>query len=628
MPGRFVYNRRAMAEPPQLALKDVTIGFGRGPLFTGLGAGIARGDKICLVGRNGCGKSTLLKLFAGLIEPDRGERFVQPGLSIAYLPQEDAFNPALPVVSYVSRGQQQNDGPARHRVEAALSRLSLAGERMMAELSGGEARRAALARALAGDPDILLLDEPTNHLDLPTIEWLERFLAEFAGGVLVISHDRAFLARLSHTTWWLDRGALRVLGRGFSHFERWSEQILEQEELARARLDKQIENEAVWLARGDAARRRRNEGRKRRLLELRAARAAWVGAAGRARLVAASEESRSRLVVDAEGLTKSWPTPGDSSPPRCVVRNFSIRIMRGDRIGIIGPNGAGKTTLIRLLTGEMAPDTGRLRLAKTLHPAYFDQRRAQLDPNKTLWQTLAPKGGDHVAVRGRPRHVVSYLRDFMFDERQAKSLVGGLSGGERNRLLLALTLARPSNLLVLDEPTNDLDMDTLDLLQEILDDYEGTLLVVSHDRDFLDRLVNGLLVVKGDGTIEEYAGGYSDYLDQAAGRAAIAVADERDGKSRRPAAVDPRQRTARHRLSYKEARDLESLPAEIERLSQQRRDLEAQLADPALYARDRRAATVMADELDEVRARLAAAEERWLELAARQETFERAKTDG
>ena len=604
--------------PPLLALKAATVSFGRRPLFENLDVGIGRGDRVCLVGRNGCGKSTLLKTLAGLNELDSGERFVQPGLRVAYLAQETQATAGTTIAAHVESGFPGTPEP--HQVDAILSRLQLDGTRRLSELSGGEARRASLARALAAEPDILLLDEPTNHLDLPTIEWLERYLEAYPGGVLVISHDRAFLTRMSQRTLWLDRGVLRELDKGYAHFDAWSDAIIEEEEKALARLEKRIESETEWLGRSITARRKRNEGRKRRLLELRAARAAWMGPSGRAKLAAATEDSKSRLMIEAEGLTKTLPIAGPDAPPQTIVKDFSTRIMRGDRIGIIGPNGAGKTTLVRLLTGDLEPDSGSVRIAKTIHPAYFDQRRTSLDPSKTLWQTLCPQGGDRVMVRGQSRHVVAYLRDFLFDEKQAKALVGSLSGGERNRLLLARTLAQPSNLLVLDEPTNDLDMDTLDLLQEVLDDYEGTLLIVSHDRDFLDRLVNGVFVLRGDGRIREYAGGYSDYLRQSADETAQAA----PAKAPPSRAERPPSRPARPtRLSYKETRELDLLASEIERLTAEHETLEAHLADPTLYARDRAAFDAATQRIGTVRDALAAAEERWLELEMRREALTR-----
>ena len=600
--------------PPIIALKGATVTFGQRELFAALDIGVARGERACLVGRNGCGKSTLLKAMAGLIDLDAGERFVQPGVRVSYLAQETPATGNITVAQHVEAGAPD---AATYEIEEILSRLQLDGTRLLASLSGGEARRASLARALAGAPDALLLDEPTNHLDLPTIEWLERYLADYAGAVLLISHDRAFLTRVSDRTFWLDRGRLRGLDQGYGAFETWSDTILEEEEKTLAKLDKRIESETEWLGRSITARRKRNEGRKRRLLEMRAARANWVGAAGGAKLAAATEDSRSRLIIEAEGLSKSFSAADGT--PRVMVKDFSTRIMRGDRIGIIGPNGAGKTTLVRLLTGQLEPDAGTVRLAKTINPAYFDQRRASLDPTKTLWNTLVPDGGDHVLVRGRPRHVVAYLRDFLFDERQAKTLVGSLSGGERNRLLLARTLAQPSNLLVLDEPTNDLDVDTLDLLQEVLDDYEGTLLLVSHDRDFLDRLVNGTFVLLGDGRVREYAGGYSDYLIQSRDERPAAPRPRVGEKEKAPEAPRP----PRARMRYKEVRELESLGQEIETLTAERDTLEAQLADPNLYERDRGTFDEATRRIGEVRARLETAEERWLELEMQREALAR-----
>ena len=599
-----------MPPAPLLALKGAGISFGLNPLFRDLSVGIGHGERVCLVGRNGCGKSTLLKMLAGLIEPDQGERFVQPGRRVAYLAQETPVRSDLTVLQHVEDALPPGEHGEieRHRIDAVLDKLSLDGERLIGELSGGEARRASLARALVGEPDILLLDEPTNHLDVTTIEWLERYLGDFPGGILTISHDRAFLMRTSRRTLWLDRGVLRDLDAGYAKFEEWSDAILAEEEVALAKLERRIESETYWLGRSITARRKRNEGRKRRLLEMREQRAGWIGAAGGVKLGAATEDSRSRLIIEAEGISKALTLE------RTIVKDFSTRIMRGDRIGIIGRNGAGKTTLIRLLTGELEPDSGKVKIAKTVHPVYFDQRRASLDPNKTLWQTLAPEGGDHVMVRGKPRHVVAYLRDFLFDEKLAKSLVGGLSGGERNRLMLARILAQPSNLLVLDEPTNDLDMDTLDLLQEVLDDYEGTLLIVSHDRDFLDRLVNGTLVMPGDGSVREYAGGYSDYLRQSADERAEPTRSAARSASRPAEAKAPRAR-----LSYKENRELETLPSEMAKLTKERDALEAKLADGSFYERDRPGFETATRRIGEVRDALAAAEERWLELEMRRE---------
>ena len=417
---------------------------------------------------------------------------------VGVLAQEPDFGRFATVADFVAA-----DGASAHRVAALLDRLSLDGSRDPAGLSGGESRRAALARALAGDPDLLLLDEPTNHLDLPTIEWLEEMLLGFQGALLFISHDRAFLTRLSTRVLWLERGRLHELDAGFARFEAWSQELIEREEREAQRLEKRIATEQYWYLRGVTARRSRNEGRRRRLQALRAERASRILRPGRAKLAAEAAPAGGQLVIEAVDLAKSF---GE----RVLLKDFSTRIMRGDRIGIIGPNGAGKTTLLKLLLGEIKPDSGSLRHGTNLIPAYFDQRRAPLAEDATLWETLAPAGGDSIMVRGAQKHVVAYLRDFLFDERQALMPVSRLSGGERARLLLARLFAAPSNLLIMDEPTNDLDLETLDLLEEVLDDYDGTVLLVSHDRDFLDRLVTSVIVMAGDGSAVEHAGGYSD----------------------------------------------------------------------------------------------------------------------
>ena len=592
--------------PPLLSLRDVFVTFGGNPLFTGVSLAIGRGDKACLVGRNGSGKSTLLKVLAGEIAMDSGERFAQPGARIAYLAQDPAITGAT-VADYVAGGLPPGDEDQRYRVDAVLAGIGLDGSTAPAGLSGGEGRRAAIARALVAEPDVLLVDEPTNHLDLPTILWLEQELLAFKGALVVISHDRRFLEQVSAQTLWLDRGVVRRSEKGFSDFERWSEEVMAAEEAELARMDKRLLAETHWLHRGVTARRRRNMGRLRALVQLRKERAARKTGPRQVKLEADSGDISGRLVAEADGVTKAY---GD----RVVVGDFSTRIMRGDRVGIIGPNGAGKTTLLRLLTGDLRPDAGTVRLGTNLSPAYFDQRRTGLDPEATLWNTLTDGAGDQVMVRGQPRHVVGYLRDFLFEDRQAHSPVKALSGGERNRLLLARLLARPSNLLILDEPTNDLDMDTLDLLEEMLADYDGTVLVVSHDRDFVDRLVTSVIAVEGDGTIQEYAGGYSDYLTQRPPPRPASTTAEPIRPARREA--PPRERA---RLSYKERRDLELLPARIDGLHAEIAALEGKLADPALYGRDPKAFADVAGRLDALRTDLAAAEERWLELEMKRE---------
>ncbi len=598
--------------PPLLALRDARIGFGGAPLFDGVSVAIGRGDRTCLVGRNGSGKSTLLKALAGVIEPDSGERFVQPGLRLGWLPQDPVLPTDETVAQYVAGGlpaDEPHGAEDDYRVAAVLDRLRLAGARTLGTLSGGEGRRAALARTLVSAADMLLLDEPTNHLDLPTIEWLEEELAGFAGGIVMISHDRAFLRRVTTRTLWLDRGGLKTLDEGFTGFEAWQAAIFAAEEVEAHKLDRKIAAEMHWLARGVTARRKRNEGRLARLHGLRKARAERVRQTGRAKLALEGAGASGELVVEAENVVKRF---GE----RTVIDGFSSRILRGDRVGLVGPNGAGKTTLLRLLTGELAPDAGTLRIGTGVTPLYFDQRRAQLDPGATLWQTLAPTGGDSIVALGRQRHVVAYLRDFLFDDRQAMMPVASLSGGERARLLLARLFAQPGNLIVLDEPTNDLDMETLDLLQEVLDEFDGTLLLVSHDRDFLDRLVTSLIAVEGDGRVDEYPGGYSDYLRQRPQPAKVEPAARPAAKASTPKA--PR---AAVKLSYKDARELETLPARIDGLVDEIAALERRLADPGLYGRDRAAFDSATQRLEAARHELAGAEDRWLELEEKRESL-------
>jgi ATP-binding cassette subfamily F protein uup len=490
-----------------------------------------------------------------------------------------------------------------------LDHVQLDGSRPLATLSGGEGRRAALARTLVSRPDLLLLDEPTNHLDLPTIEWLEEELSSFPGGILMISHDRAFLRRLTSRLLWLDRGRLFERDGGFDGFEQWSQEIVEQEAAEFRRLEKRIETEEYWLQRGVTARRSRNEGRRRRLFDLRKQKAESLKGRGRAKLALSDTELGGKLAIEATDISKSYTRPDGTTLK--IVDGFSTRIMRGDRIGILGPNGAGKTTLIKLLTGEIAPDSGTVRLGVGIQPIYLDQRRQSFDLDRTLWETLAPTGGDSIIVNGRPRHVVAYLRDFLFDERQATMPVRLLSGGERARLMLAKLFAEPGNLIVLDEPTNDLDMDTLDLLQDVLSEFEGTLLLVSHDRDFLDRLVTSTIAVEGNGEVVEYAGGYRDYVIQRGERAERT--QPRKSEPKRTEA--PRSTTpAPARFTMKEQRELDEMTAKLDRLHAEISTLETALADPTLYQRDAAKAAQASALLARKRDELHTTEERWLEL--------------
>ncbi len=597
-----------MRNPPLVTLKGISHHFGEKTLFTNAELSIGRKERICLVGRNGAGKSTLLKIIAGIKEPEAGERFVQPGLRIAYLPQEPVIPAGMTVAAYISEGLSAEHEHSHYLVDEMLALVRLEGTLVASTLSGGEKRRAAIARALVAEPDILLLDEPTNHLDLPTIEWLEEMLEGFAGGFVIISHDRMFLNRLTKTTLWVDRGVIRRVNKGFEHFDAWSETILEQEEVERHKLDKLIAQETLWSRQGISARRKRNQGRLQRLYGLRETRAAQIGRVGAVKLAAEVGNTSGALVIEAKKISKGYND-------RTLVRDFSTRIMRGDRVGIIGPNGVGKTTLLRMLTGDLSPDQGYVKLGTNLTPAYLDQGRLQLDAEKSLWATLCPDGSDQVMVRGKPRHVVSYLRDFLFEEAQARSPVKSLSGGERNRLLLAKALAQFSNLLILDEPTNDLDMETLDLLQEMLDDYEGTLLLVSHDRSFLDRVVTSTIVIE-DGGAKEYAGGYSDYLSQ---RPAPAAAQTKKVAQEKPPAVRP---TSAKKMSYQDQRTLDLLPGKIADLEKAIEDLNTLLADPHFFEKEPDAFLKTATKLEETRRDLEQAETEWLRLEALREDLQ------
>jgi ATP-binding cassette subfamily F protein uup len=593
--------------PPLIQLTDIALTFGGTPLLDGVELSVSAGERVCLVGRNGSGKSTLLKIAAGLAEPDSGERFVQPGATVRYLPQEPDLSAFETTLAYAESGLGPADDP--HQARYLLEQLGLTGAESTAQLSGGEARRAALAHVLAPDPDILLLDEPTNHLDLPAIEWLEARLAQAKAALVLISHDRRFLSNLSRATVWLDRGRTHRADVGFGGFEAWRDRMLEEEETQQRKLGRKIVREEHWMRYGVTARRKRNVRRVAELAALRQARRDYRRAEGKAEMVASAADTSGALVIEARGISKAF---GE----RAIVRDLSLRVMRGDRLGIVGPNGSGKTTLVNLLTGSLAPDDGSVRLGANLAVASLDQGRESLDPGWTLSEALTGGRGDAVTVGGRTRHVVGYMQDFLFSPQQARTPLSALSGGERGRLMLARALARPSNLLVLDEPTNDLDLETLDVLEEMLGGYAGTVILISHDRDFLDRVVNVVLAPEGDGRWTEYAGGYSDMLAQRganlAARGAQRLRPGAPGKPPQPPPAAPLP--VRRKLSFHEKHALQTLPREIEALHVRIDALQAKLHDPAFFKRDPDGFVATTTDLTAAQGRLVAAEEKWLEL--------------
>ncbi len=595
-----------MAEPPIVSWEGLGLQQGGGWLFgapptDGMDLHICPRDRLALIGRNGAGKTTLLRLIAGEIEGDRGLRKTRPGTNIVLLEQDPDFSAYATLMDFALTG---TNAPERHEVEAIAGQLGIAMDTPSASASGGERRRAALARALAQDPDLLLLDEPTNHLDLAAIEWLESWLERYRGAFMVISHDRTFLKRLTRATLWLDRGNLRRKEVGFGGYEAWEEAAYAEEARNADRLDARLKLEAHWLERGVTARRKRNQGRLAKLWEMRAARASMINPAGTAKLQLASDgEFKSKSVIVAAGISKTYGT-------RAIIKPFSLRIQRGDRIGLVGSNGAGKTTLLNMLTGELAPDTGSVTLAQTLSGVMIDQQRKLLDPQKSVREVLA-EGGDWIDVRGVRKHVAGYLKDFLFDPSVIDAKIGTFSGGERSRILLAREFARTSNLLVLDEPTNDLDLETLDLLQEVISDYEGTVLIVSHDRDFLDRTVTVTLGLDGSGTVDIVAGGYEDWQKQRQERRAIAEKKVAKVAIAPPPTAPP----AGKKLTYKDQRDYEILPARIEELDALIANGEAALADPALYSKDPDKFARISKSIDLARAEKDVSEGRWLELA-------------
>ncbi|MBD8545548.1 ABC-F family ATP-binding cassette domain-containing protein [Sphingomonas sp. CFBP 8760] len=587
---------------PILSYENLGLIQGSGWLFRKLDIHVGQRDRLALIGRNGAGKSTLLRLLAGQVDPDEGRRTVVPGTRVIMLEQDPDVSRFATLRDYVESG---DDAPLGHEANAIADQLGIDLDREAASASGGERRRAAIVRALAQEPDVLLLDEPTNHLDIFAIDWLEQWLSRYNGAFIAISHDRTFLTRLTRQTLWLDRGNVRRAEIGFGGFEAWTEQVHAEEQRNAERLDAKLKIEEHWLHRGVTGRRRRNQGRLAKLHEMRAERAAMMGPQGTAAIGLGHEDGRSKVVMDVDHVSKSY---GD----RPIIRDFSLRVTRGDRIGIVGANGAGKTTLLRLLTGELEPDTGTIKLAKTLDGIVIDQQRRLMAPDKTVRDVLAD-GGEWIDVLGVRKHIHGYLKEFLFDPSLTEAKVGTLSGGERSRLLLAREFARPSNLIVLDEPTNDLDLETLDLLQEVISDYDGTVLIVSHDRDFLDRTVTITLGLDGSGQIDVVAGGYEDWQRRRRPQA--------DAKKSTKAVTAPPAPAATRKLSYKDQRDYDLLPARIEEIEAAIIRDEALLADPDLYRKDHARFTRLTQAIDKARAEKDAAEMRWLELAERVETL-------
>ena len=596
-----------MARTPLLQLSDISLTFGGNPVFDGLGLIVQPGDRVALVGRNGSGKSTLMKVMAGLVEADTGTRILPPQTSVGYMEQDPTMAGYATLGDYAASGLELGEA---YRVERAAEGLKFDPSRPVATASGGERRRAALAKLMAEAPELMLLDEPTNHLDIEAIAWLEAELKSTKAGFVLISHDRAFLNTLTRATLWIDRGLVRRNEKGFDAFESWRDKLWEEEDIQRHKMDRKIKSEGRWAVEGISARRKRNQGRLRALQDLRAERAAMIRRQGTAAMELASGPKSGRKVIDAIKIDKSYAN-------QTIIKGFTLTIQRGDRVAFVGPNGVGKTTVLKMLMGEVAPDQGEVKQGTNLVPAVFDQTREQLDPERSLWENLTsdPTMGvsgkaDQVLVRGTPKHVVGYLKEFLFEDAQARAPVRALSGGEKARLLLAKLMARESNLLVLDEPTNDLDIETLDLLQELLDDYDGTVLLVSHDRDFLDRVATTTVAMEGNGKATVYAGGWSDYQAQ---KQADTPAPAQS-KDKMKTEVKAPQKKEKSGLSFTEKHRLEALPNVIERLEGEIAKLETYLAAPDLYAKEPLKFQKATEALVERQSALSAAEEEWLIL--------------
>lgn len=621
-----------MATPAIMSVRDAYVTFGKAPLFEHLSFNIHRGEKICLVGKNGAGKTTLMHIVTGTRELDGGERWTEPGITVGYLQQDVQFDPNQNVYDFIFSGipEERRTSEYGYMVDMVMEPFDLHPKDLLSQLSGGQLRRAALARALVEEPDILLLDEPTNHLDLGAIEWLESFLKhQYRGALLCVSHDRKFLENISDKVFWLDRGRIRVCPSGFAHFDEWSTMLIEQEERELRNRQRILAIEEEWASRGVKARRKRNvrrveEMRKERD-KLKADKSLFNKTMRKIELEPLAPSQVSNIVTEFFKVSKSFEDHGRAKP---IMDKFNLRIMRGDRIGLLGKNGSGKTTFLKLLTGQLEPDMGKVKLAKNIEISYFDQHREDLKPNWTMWKTLCPGGGDYVDVNGKARHVCGYLKDFMFDPKQANDLVGTLSGGQRNRLMLAKVLANPGNFLILDEPTNDLDMDTLDMLEEILSKYQGTLIVVSHDRDFLDQTVSKVIAFEGNAEVEGYIGGYSDYMEakasasstpsekenQQSGKQTNKPNKQKDSNSSSSKEPDKTTPQTTKKLSYKLEYELETLPHKILELEKEIEELNTILSDATLYTRNPETFDKATRRLAKAQGELEATELRWLEL--------------
>jgi ATP-binding cassette subfamily F protein uup len=613
-----------MAAPLALSINEAMITFGGKPLFEDLSFNIHENDKICLVGKNGAGKSTLMHMITGEKDLDGGARWQAPGVTVGYLQQDTIPEPTQTVFDYIFSGlpKELQTVDYEYMVDIVSEPLELRQQDKMGHLSGGQVRRAALAKALVEEPDILLLDEPTNHLDLEAIQWLEEYLKAYRGALLCVSHDRTFLRNISDKVFWLDRGQVRVCPQGYSYFEEWSENLMDQERRELENRQKILNQEQDWASRGVKARRKRNVRRvelmKNERDKLRSDKSIFNKTMRKIELEPLTALQASKVVVEFFKVCKSFK---DGEKERVILDKFNLRVMRGDRIGILGKNGSGKTSFLKMLIGAMEPDMGKVKLAKTLQISYFDQKRSTLNPKHTLRKTLCPTGGDYVDVNGKPRHVCGYLKDFMFDPQSAQDHVSTLSGGQKNRLMLAKVLANPGSFLILDEPTNDLDMETLDMLEELLVNFEGTLFIVSHDRDFLDQTVSKIIAFEGEGEVEGYVGGYTDYLEAKAGGSSKIAKIESEIEAPVATKKAVKQDKKANKLSFNLQFELDKLPAKVDSLEKEIAEIMTAMADPELYTTDPTLFDKKSRRMGIAQTELEAAEARWLELEEQQDSF-------